>query len=228
MTHAFSGSGPGIQTPDGCSVELYRVLPYMGELDDIEHALQKHTSALELGCGNGRLCERMTTLGLQVTGVDESREMLALLPSNVEGILSPIETLNLGRLWSAVLLPSHLINHPDQNVRSAFIAAARRHTSAAGTFFVKRHNPAWLESVQPGPIGSSHGVTYFAEQVARQDDQVAMTLRYEANGSRWTQSFSTTALSESEIENQLSKHGFVQFEWFSTKRLWVSAIASDA
>jgi SAM-dependent methyltransferase len=226
MSHAFSGSGSGIQTPDGCSVDLYRVLPYMGELDDIEHALQKHSAALELGCGNGRLCKRMVELGLRVTGVDESPQMLAHLPPEVEGVLSSIEALNLGRRWSAVLLPSHLINHPEEGVRSAFIAAARRHTCVDGTFFVKRHNPAWLATVQSGLIGESHGVTYYAEEVAREDQQVKMTLRYEALGQKWTQSFSTSSLSEKEVEDQLHQQGFGQFEWFGPKRLWVSATAS--
>jgi 2-polyprenyl-3-methyl-5-hydroxy-6-metoxy-1,4-benzoquinol methylase len=200
----------------------------MGELDDIEHALRQHSAALELGCGNGRLCERMVELGLRVTGVDESPQMLAHLPPEVEGVLSSIEALSLGRKWPAVLLPSHLINHPEEGVRSAFIAAARRHISAAGVFFVKRHNPAWLATVEPGPIGESHGVSYYAEQVARVGKQIAMTLRYEASGQKWTQSFSTTSLSEEEVEDQLHRHGFGQFEWFGHKRLWVSATASDA
>ena len=36
MAHVSSSTGPGTQTPDGCSVNLYRLLPYMGELADIE------------------------------------------------------------------------------------------------------------------------------------------------------------------------------------------------
>ena len=227
MAHAFSGSGPGIQTPDGCSVDLYRVLPYMGELDDIEPALRRHSAALELGCGNGRLCRRMVELGLRVTGVDESPQMLAHLPPGVEGVLSSIEELSLGRRWPVVLLPSHLVNHPEEVVRSAFVAAARRHTSAAGTFFVKRHDPAWLATVLPGPIGESHGVSYYAEQVTRDGNQVKMTLRYQASGQKWTQSFSTTSLSEVEVEDQLHRHGFAHFEWFGLKRLWIAATARD-
>ena len=167
MAHTFSGCGPGIQTPDGCSVSLYRLMPYMDELRDIENALQTHSTVLELGCGTGRLCARLLELGLSVTGVDESEEMLAHLPETVEGIRSSIEQLNLGRRWSAVLLPSHLINHPDANLRGEFVAAARRHISSAGTFYAKRHNPSWLATVRPGCIGKSNSVTYHAEQVAR-------------------------------------------------------------
>jgi SAM-dependent methyltransferase len=227
MATAFSGSGPGMQTPDGCSVDLYRVLPYMGEIADIEAALRKHPAVLELGCGNGRLCKRMVALGLRVTGVDESPEMLAHLPPGVEGVLSSIEKLTLGRRWSAVLLPSHLINHPDEAVRSAFIAAAQRHMSEAGTFFVKRHDPEWLATVQSGPIGQSHGVSYYAEKVARVGNTIEMTLRYEAARQTWTQSFSTTSLSQVEVEDQLRQHGFGKFEWFGPKRLWASATAND-
>jgi 2-polyprenyl-3-methyl-5-hydroxy-6-metoxy-1,4-benzoquinol methylase len=200
----------------------------MGELDDIEPALRLHSSALELGCGNGRLCERMKALGLQVTGVDESAAMLSHLPLGVEGVRSSIETLNLDRKWPAVLLPSHLINHPQEEVRSAFVAAARRHVSASGTFYAKRHNPTWLATVQPGRLGASHGVTYHAEQVVREDALVTMTLRYEAAGESWTQSFSTAPLSELEIEDLLSQHGFRTFQWFGKERLWVSAVPSDA
>ena len=228
MTSFFAGSGPGIQTPDGCSVDLYRALPYMGEIDDIEPELRRHSSVLELGCGNGRICKRMADLGLQVTGVDESPEMLAHLPPGIEGVLSSIERLSLGRRWPAVILPSHLVNHPADAVRSAFIAAARRHTSNAGTFFVKRHDPTWLATVQAGPIGKSHGVSYFAEHVTRSGNQVTMTLRYEVSGKSWTQSFSTTSLSEMEVEDQLRQHGFGQLEWFGPKRLWASASAGDA
>ncbi len=228
MAHAFSGSGPGIQTPDGCSVALYRLMPYMGELRDIECALQMHSTALELGCGTGRLCARLLELGLKVTGVDESDEMLAHLPAGVEGVRSSIEQLDLGTRWSAVLLPSHLINHPDASVRNKFVAAAARHVSSVGTFFVKRHKPSWLATVQAGRIGESNGVSYHAEQVARAGNLVTMTLRYEAFGQSWTQSFSTVSLSEMEVEELLRQHGFGRFEWLGPEKLWVSASASDA
>ncbi len=55
MRHAFSGAGPGVQTRDGCSVELYRELPYLGELDEILDELPPGATVLELGCGTGRL-----------------------------------------------------------------------------------------------------------------------------------------------------------------------------
>ena len=209
-------------------MSLYRLLPYMDELRDIEPALRTHATALELGCGTGRLCSRLVELGLRVTGVDESDAMLAHLPEGVEGIRASIEALDLGRTWSAVLLPSHLINHPDATVRSAFVAAAKRHLAPGGTFFAKRHKRSWLATVQDGRIGESNGVTYHAEHVVRTNDIVSMTLRYEGFGQSWIQSFSTTPLSEAAVEALLRQHGFDHFDWHGADRLWVAASAEKA
>lgn len=228
MAPVFSGSGPGVQTPDGCSVEFYRQLPYMNELSDIEAELSNHNAALELGCGTGRLCSRLQVLGLRATGVDESAAMLALLPPGVEGIEGRIEDLHIGRRWPAVLLPSHLINHPEDSVRRSFVEAAKRHLEPAGVFYIKRHSTIWLSTVQDGPIGEANGVGYFAENVSRKGDLLTMTLRYEALGQCWVQSFSTRALEKYQIENLLASCGFGSFRWLGKQELWVAATPSDA
>ena len=228
MAHSFSGAGPGIQTPDGCSVEFYRQLPYMNELSDIEPELITQKAALELGCGTGRLCGRLHALGLQATGVDELSAMLAQLPPTVEGIEGRIEELNIGRTWQAVLLPSHLINHPDESVRRSFVEAAKRHIEPNGVFYVKRHSTQWLSTVQNGHIGDSNGVAYFAENVVREGDLLTMTLRYEAFGQSWAQSFTTRALEKVQIESLLASCGFGSFRWLGKQELWVAATPSDA
>ena len=228
MAHSFSGTGPGIQTPDGCSIELYRQLPYMNELSDIEPELGTQKAALELGCGTGRLCRRLQEIGLQATGVDESAAMLAHLPPAVEGIESRIEELSLGRTWPAVLLPSHLINHPEESVRRSFVEAARRHIEPTGVFYVKRHSTQWLSTVQDGHIGGSNGVAYYAENVLRKGDLLSMTLRYEILGQSWTQSFMTRALEKIQIEKLLARCGFGNFRWLGKQELWVAATPSDA
>jgi SAM-dependent methyltransferase len=227
MAHASGGTGPGTQTPDGCSVNLYRLLPYMGELADIEPHLRLYSAALELGCGTGRLCARMQEIGLRAAGVDESAEMLAHLPAGVEGIKASIETLNLRRRWPAVLLPSHLINHPDPTVRKSFVEAARRHIDPGGTFYIKRHSPRWLATVQEGKIGDANGIALHADRVARTGSRVTMTLRYDAPDQTWTQSFTTCALEQDEIEDLLASCGFQGFQWLGGEALWVAAMPGD-
>ena len=74
---AERGTGPGVITPDGCAVELYRVLPAMGEPEVVHAAIPAGAAILELGAGAGRVTRRLVALGHPVVAVDESAEMLA-------------------------------------------------------------------------------------------------------------------------------------------------------
>lgn len=225
MHHPFSGDGPGIQTPDGCSVELNRQLPYMGELEEVIELFTEGTSVLELGCGTGRLCARLVSKGCRITGVDESADMLATLPRGVEAVQSSIEDLELSTTFDIVLLASHLINHPSAQLRGAFARCARRHLKVGGLFVLMRHSPDWLMSVQVGPVGQARGVAMHVEAVSREAELVHMTLRYQLSSQVWRQSFSTVSLSESDVEQLLLSAGFSGIRWQGCKRLWAVAAA---
>ena len=228
MTQTFSGSGPGIQTPDGCSVELYSRMPYMGELEEVVGLFEPDSEVLELGCGTGRLCARLLELGTRVVGVDESAEMLALLPAQVTSVRSRIEELHLERKFDSVLLASHLINHPAGATRDAFVRCARRHLRPRGRFLIKRHSTKWLQGVEIGPQGNVAGIQLSVDCVKREDELVRMTITYATKDARWSQSFSTVPLHEGEIEELLLGAGFAEIEWYGKERLWASAVASDA
>ncbi len=220
----MTGSGPGEQTQDGCSVEMYLRLPYAGELEEIL-PLFAPGSVLELGCGTGRLCRRLLEAGLAVTGVDNSQAMIYRLPSGVIGVCGDIETLRLSETFDSVLLASHLINHPDTSIRRAFVACARRHVSAGGKAFVQRHDPQWLMDAAIGPLGRIDSIALSIESLLRVEKQVTMTLCYRSGDDVWRQSFSTLALDESDVEAALRQAGFSSFEWHGTRRTWVTAVA---
>lgn len=63
--------------PDGSPVDVYRMLPDLGEATIIHAAVPLGASILELGCGAGRVTAALLALGHAVTGVDASAEMLA-------------------------------------------------------------------------------------------------------------------------------------------------------
>jgi SAM-dependent methyltransferase len=63
-------------TPDGCAVELYALLPAMGEPEIVHAAVPPGASILELGAGAGRMTRPLVELGHPVVAVDESRAML--------------------------------------------------------------------------------------------------------------------------------------------------------
>lgn len=184
----FAGKGPGEQTRDGCSVELYAALQDASDLAPALATLQPGERVLELGCGAGRHTRALLAAGLQVTAVDDSAAMLAHLPVDVRGlraVCASIETLQLNERYDAVLLASGLIHHP--SLGQAFLAAARRHLRAGGRLLLQRHPDAFLREVQPGPRQASPGLA--AMQVLRahrEGDLLRLRLAYRhADGRRW-------------------------------------------
>jgi SAM-dependent methyltransferase len=221
---AFTGSGPGEQAPDGCSVDFYRALPYLGELADVLPALAPGTHVLELGCGAGRLTRPLLAHGLRVTAVDNSAGMLAALPPQAAAVHADIETLALGRTFDAVLLASTLVNHPGAGVRAAFLAAARRHLHTGGLLFLQRHDPAWLRGVRAGDvIAAPAGLVTTVESAAVDGALHAIALRYDLGGRTWRQAFVTELLDDDAFARVLADAGFGAPRWLDARRRWAAA-----
>jgi len=219
-----SGSGPGVRTRDGCSVDLYRELPYLDELEDVRAQLHAGESMLELGCGAGRLTRVMLESGLAVTAVDNAAPMLAALPAAARPVLSDIETLALDERFDAALLASGLVNHPDAGTRHAFLAAARRHLRPGGRLFVQRLDPAWLLGARAGESRMLGPMALVIESVRRTPPRVSMTLRYDLGGRMWRHRFVAAALRAGDVEEELARAGFVRPLWLGEKRRWVSTM----
>jgi SAM-dependent methyltransferase len=217
----FSGDGPGVQTADGCSVDLYRLLKYRGELEEMRAFFPDGGDVLELGCGTGRMTNRLLEFGCRVTAVDNSVEMLAEVPKEAIRVAADIETLQLDKTFDVVILASNFINHPTEVVRDAFLKAARRHSAAGTRLLIERHDPQWLRTVQVGALGVSDGVALHVESIAREGDTVSMTLRYETPFAQWRQHFSTTSLSKEFIESTVASHGFGCFTWIGQPGRWL-------
>jgi len=225
MTHAFEGAGPGARTSDGCSVELYRDLPYLGELDDILGELKCGSRLLELGCGTGRLTRPLLGQGLSVTGVDNSADMLAGMPREAVAVLCEIEQLNLGDRFDVAILASCLINHPSLSTRNSFLAAARRHLKPGGRLFVQRHDPNWLLNASVGDVRQRGESSITIETVARSGNEVSMKIRYDRPRGTWWHAFGAVVLDDQATEVALTGAGFGQASWHGHARRWISASA---
>jgi SAM-dependent methyltransferase len=213
-----------VQTDDGCSVELYRRLPYFGELDSIRSVFPYGSSVLELGAGCGRLTRVLLGWGVRPTAVDFSHDMLAHIPDGVERVCSSIQDLRLERTFDVVLLASCLINHPDEDVRGEFLHCAARHLHPGGRFILERHDPDWLESAPLGEVAGARLVRVFVDAVDRSQGVIAMSIRYDLEGQSWSQEFSASALNELEIERELANAGFVGISWHGAARRWAVAL----
>ena len=219
----FGGSGPGAQARDGCSVELYRQLPYLGELEAVRDCLRPGTTLLELGCGAGRLTRALLGMGVVPTCVDNSPDMLRHLPAGAVAVESDIETLALPQRFDAVLLASCLVNHFDPPAREAFIACAARHCRPGGVLLVERQDPDALRSMPAGWQGQVGPAQLTVDRAERAGGITSMRLRYVIGDESWTHDFAAVALDEPEVEELLHRHGFVTPQWHGAGRRWVAA-----
>ena len=218
----FHGEGPGAQAKDGCSVELYRRLPYSGEIDFLAQFLTPGESVLELGCGTGRLTRKLLSFACTVTAVDNSAEMLAHAPLEAQLINSDIESLSLQKRFDVVLLPTCLINHADPSVRVAFLKTAADHMRPSGRFILERHDPVWLSSSDVGLVGQRQGLSVWVESVSRAGGVISMTLKYADTVNAWKHSFVLVALDELALQSQLHAAGFGRITWLDVAQRWAS------
>ncbi len=145
------GIRPGRRSSNGCfGAEyarrydaIYAGKPYEAEIRAIVSALSRYGDApcariLDLGCGTGRHAAALASAGMAVTGVDRSREMLALAEARCRG--TPGVRLSLGDLrelsvqgppHDAALLLFAVLGYlgDDEEVARA-LAAIRRHLRA--------------------------------------------------------------------------------------------------
>jgi SAM-dependent methyltransferase len=205
-TIRFRGSGPGPQTLDGCSVELWKLLPAGAEPVLIASAVPSRGSILELGAGVGRITHPLLELGYRVTAVDNSSEMLAEI-RGATTVLSDIEDLSLDVSFDAVVLGSFLIHAPAPGARAALLAVCRRHVKSSGVVLVQHYRDGWPMGAVRGFLGERDGIKAFVDEVAHDGRFVRTTLRYEAASGTWTQSFTIEALSQSELADALAHVG---------------------
>ncbi len=217
------GTGPGVITPDGCAVDLYAQLPAFGEPAIVHDAIGPGASILELGCGTGRLTRPLVELGHPVVAVDESPEMLAHV-RDAETVCARIEGLSLGRRFDAVLLASHLINVADESIRRALLAACRDHVAGDGCVIVQQHSPEWFAAVAEVE-NTSAGIIFRLRDVSRPaPDLVSATVEYVVGDQRWTQTFTSMRLDDSELDAALTAAGLRLDRYLTENHSWFRAV----
>ena len=211
------GEGPGVITQDGCAVEVYRRLPYRGELEVLAAYLPPNCAVLDLGCGAGRLTRRLLEKGHPVTAVDNSPEMLRYVPETANKVCCDIERLALGQTFDVVLFASNLINVADRKTRRAQLEVCRRHLGTDGALLVQRFDPAWLRAVQPGPFPSNEDVDIAIERADRHGDLVHMSIRYALGQVEWKQHFTARVLDDEDVRHALLEAGFDSLTWVDAR-----------
>ncbi len=217
------GPRPGVNPADGCAVDLYAQLPDFGESAIVHAAAGPGASILELGCGTGRITRALVALGHEVVAVDESPEMLAHV-RDAETVCARIEGLSLGRRFEAVLLASHLVNVPDEPIRNALLAACREHVADGGCVIVQQHAAAWFTEAAESER-ESDGMVFRLRDVSRPaPNLVSATVEYVVGEQRWTQTFTSMRLDETELAAALAAAGLRLDRYLTEDQSWFRAV----
>lgn len=223
-----TGTGPGAITPDGCAVELYAWVPVRDEPAIIDASAPPKASILELGCGAGRVTHPLLALGHRVVAVDESPEMLAHV-RGARTVPARIGGLDLGELFDVVVLASHLVNVPDDDLLAAFLATCARHVRETGCVVIQRHPVGWFDTVVPSrrtvPASEGVAITYVLDGISRPTpDHLAATAEYHVGDRRWTQTFVARRLDDARLRTALAAVGLRLDDGYLTEDgSWVRA-----
>jgi len=210
-------------TPDGCAVEFYARLSDFGEPAIVHDAAGAGASILELGCGTGRITHPLVSLGHQVVAVDESEDMLAHV-RGAQTVCARIEDLALDRRFDAVLLASHLINASDIPVRTAFLAACRRHVADDGCVIIQCHGPDWFAAARESE-STRDGIVFRMRDVSRPGlDLVCATVEYVIGDQRWTQTFTAMSLDDAALAAVLADAGLRLDRYLTDDHTWLRAV----
>jgi SAM-dependent methyltransferase len=217
INQASRGFGRGAKTRDGCSVELYLKTPYFGEIELFQPWIPAGSSVLELGCGVGRITGVLLARGYRVTAVDNSREMLAHVPSQASKICADIEALALQTTFDAVIFASCLINISDAAIRAVQLAKCRDHLKPNGHLIFERYDPSWLADVQIGLLGKVGNIEMQVDAVQRDGPNVYLCLRYRDRSEEWLHCFTDTILTDDDVRTCLLSAGFTAPSWIDCR-----------
>jgi hypothetical protein len=152
--------------------------------------------------GAGRIVQAVTELGVDLGSVLQ----VVVEP---EASAAQIDGLELGRVFDVVVLGSHLVNRPEEAVRQALLALARRHLAPdlapAGRLLIEHHPIDWAETaadVRPTP-GGPLGML----EVRREPPFVSAVSVYDVGGRVVRQPFTARVLSEQELSAACSAAG---------------------
>jgi SAM-dependent methyltransferase len=199
-------------------VELYALLPEMGEGERVADAVPVGGSVLELGCGAGRITRQLVRLGFRVTAVDESAAMLAHV-EEAETVCARIEGLELGRRFDAVILASNLINAPAK-AQTAFLATCRRHSDLV---VVEGLPLGW----KPQESESQLGAVRSRLRIERIEGPVVHgTVEYTSGSRRWRHQFGMRVFADQDaLGAALAASGLRLDRWLDgEKGRWFAAV----
>jgi hypothetical protein len=148
--------------------------------------------------GAGRVILALTELGF---GLGDIGQLIV----DPDAAVAQIDKLDLGSTCPVVILGSHLVNRPEEAVRTALLGLAVRHLAPGGRLLIEHHPIDWAENAGPTPAtpGAAPGMV----DVVREPPFVSAVSVYDAGGRELRQPFTARVLSEAELADAVERVG---------------------
>jgi hypothetical protein len=180
------------------AVLLLRRRRPIGEPPELEPGATPGYTTLASAAGAGRVRLALAELGISTRTLRQAVLEPAVTPSD-------LAALDVGRRYALVILGSHLVNTPDEPLRHALLAVARRHLVDEGDLLVEHHPIDWTETA--APTAPTPGSTVGMEDVRVHPPFVSAVSTYDVGGRYERVPFTARVLSEAELDAALATAG---------------------
>lgn len=211
--------------PDGSPVDVYRALPAGETPAIIDSALRPASSILELGSGPGRITHPLSAMGHEVVAVDDSAAMLSHV-RRAERVHADLFTLDLGRVFDAVVAGSHLINATERDRRLDLLGVCRQHVADEGVVLIERYRPDWAADPQPSS-GELGAVSLTFEPLGCDGETFSGRVTYVLGDSSWAQEFTAVVLTDEMLAQEARVVGLRLGGWLDDAATWASLSPED-
>jgi hypothetical protein len=148
--------------------------------------------------GAGRIVHALADLGIDLG----SLEQLLVEP---EPTVRALDRVDVRATFPLVALGSHLVNRPEEPIRSALVRLAIRHLAPGGRLLVEHHPAEWAESA--GEVQATPGGAPGMLEIRRDPPFVSAVSVYDAGGHEVRQPFTARVLSDAELGAELEAAG---------------------
>lgn len=178
---------------------------------------------LELGSGVGRMTHPLLERGFTVTAVDESAQMLERV-RGARTLCSPIEALDLGERFDAVLLASFLVHTGDVEVRRGLLRTCARHVEDEGCVLIQREGAEYHTDLPRERVDPSGFTVRILSADPVGDGVNSVRAEYEFPDAVWTQTFRARPLTREQFEEALGEAGLAVDRYLTEDGTWVRAV----
>lgn len=142
-------------------------------------------------------------------------------------MLSPIEGLDLGERFDAILFGSHLINVLDVRVRDRFLAACRRHVTADGVVVILRYVRGWMAQAEEfDRPADAQGLSSSLRILGRPEPGVLHgRMTYTLGAETWQHEFTERDVDDEALPGILAQAELRLLRYLSEDGSWVLAAA---